>query len=143
MPRGTSLYDQARLAGRLWTPAIHRGGALAFWLDAADLSTIVTGTGVSQWTDKGGCGRHATQATGSAQPTYSPTGFDGIRPGLSFNYSNSQYLNLPDMTGAGWTSAEYFYVGVKNIDTPPIDARCGPFVSIGTMSIDDAEPYSD
>jgi hypothetical protein len=33
-------------------------------------SAIVTGTGVAQWTDQSGKGRHATQATGASQPSY-------------------------------------------------------------------------
>ncbi len=36
----------------------------------ATADQIVTGTGVSQWTDQSGHGRHATQATGALQPAY-------------------------------------------------------------------------
>jgi len=42
---------------------------LALWLDAADTSSIVhTANAVSQWNDKSGLGRHATQGTGANQP---------------------------------------------------------------------------
>ncbi len=42
---------------------------LALWLDASDTSTITQVAGsVSQWSDKSGNGRHATQGAGSRQP---------------------------------------------------------------------------
>lgn len=45
---------------------------LQLWLDAADASSVVrNGTNVSQWTDKSGNARHATQATANNQPAYS------------------------------------------------------------------------
>jgi hypothetical protein len=41
---------------------------LQLWLDAADSSTITTGTGVSEWRDKSATGSTWTQATGNNQP---------------------------------------------------------------------------
>lgn len=42
----------------------------ALWLDAADSATItLNGSTVSQWSDKSGNGRHATQGTATKQPT--------------------------------------------------------------------------
>ena len=56
---------------QLWTPAA-LGSSLALWLDANDFSTItLNGSTVSQWRDKSGNGRHASQATAANQPTYS------------------------------------------------------------------------
>ena len=50
-----------------FTPASISG--LALWLDAADTATITQSSGlVSQWNDKSGNARHATQATGANQP---------------------------------------------------------------------------
>jgi hypothetical protein len=44
---------------------------LTLWLDAADASTVTSVAGaISQWSDKSGNGNHATQATGSVQPSY-------------------------------------------------------------------------
>jgi hypothetical protein len=86
MPRGVSPVDEARLQGRAWTPAVLRP---ALWLDAADLSTISTATGVSQLRDKSGNGRDFTQGTGVTQPTLTPNGLNG-RNVLSFN--GSQWL---------------------------------------------------
>lgn len=58
-----------------WTPAQLPG--LALWLDAADASTItLNGSNVSQWRDKSGNDRHASQATAASQPTYLSTGFN-------------------------------------------------------------------
>ena len=89
MPRGTNLPDEAQIQEALWTPALLRP---ALWLDAADLSTISTGTGVSELRDKSGNGRHVTQGTGGTQPTLTPSGLNG-RNVLSFN--GSQYLTSP------------------------------------------------
>jgi len=58
MPRGVSLVDEARLQGRLWTPA---QVLPSLWLDGADLSTLsMSGSSVTQWRDKSGNARHAT-----------------------------------------------------------------------------------
>jgi hypothetical protein len=86
MPRGVSISDEAELQKRLWSPAIIRP---ALWLDANDLSTISVATGISQWRDKSGNGRHVSQATGGTQPTFTRNGLNGL-PVLSFN--GSQYL---------------------------------------------------
>ena len=92
MPRGVSPLDEARLQGRLWTPSLLRP---ALWLDANDLSTISTGTGVSEWRDKSGNARNVTQGTGGTQPTLTVGGLNG-RNVLSFN--GSQYLTSPAAT---------------------------------------------
>lgn len=74
MPRGINDYDTAILQRRLWTPAVLRPGA---WFDADDLSTITIATGVSEWRDKSGNGRNATQTTGGNQPALSVGSFNG------------------------------------------------------------------
>jgi hypothetical protein len=68
------LNDVAFLAAvaagpALWTPA---DIATALWLDADDESTITAVAGVvSEWRDKSGNSRHATQSTESARPIVS------------------------------------------------------------------------
>jgi hypothetical protein len=89
MPRGLSDYDSAVIQGRLWTPDVLRP---ALWLDAADLSTITIATGVSEWRDKSGNARHASQATPGNQPAYSEFSFSG-RPGLTFD-GTSDFLSM-------------------------------------------------
>jgi hypothetical protein len=95
MPRGLNPYDEAVLQRRLWTPNLLR---TALWLDADDLSTISTATGVNEWRDKSGNGRNFTQGTGGTQPTFTQNGLNG-RPVLSFN--GSQWLTSIN-TAATW-----------------------------------------
>lgn len=73
-----------------WTPAQLPG--LALWLDAADASTItLNGSTVSQWNDKSGNNRHASQATAANQPTRTLNGLGG-RTVLTFDGVND-FLN--------------------------------------------------
>jgi hypothetical protein len=60
---------------RRWTPA---NISTALWLDAADSSTITTVSGaISQWNDKSGNGRNASQGTAAARPTLSSAALNG------------------------------------------------------------------
>lgn len=79
--RATRLISTGR--GRpTWTPAQL---TTALWLDAADANTItLNGSTVSQWSDKSGNNRPATQSTAANQPTYNSTGLNG-KPNLSFD----------------------------------------------------------
>jgi hypothetical protein len=65
----------------------------ALWLDAADPSTIVGTTHVSEWRDKSGNGRNAT-ATGT---TITRSTLNGL---TAINYSGSSYLTAPVTSGA-------------------------------------------
>ena len=66
---------------------------LKLWLDAYDASTITeSGLAVSQWNDKSGQGNHATQGTGSAQPTYAPNTLNG-KAVLTFD--GGDFLDIP------------------------------------------------
>jgi hypothetical protein len=90
MPRGVSPIDEARLQGRLWSPALILP-QLAGWWDSADLSSLSFGTGVSQWRDKSGNGRHFAQAIGARQPvTSSLSGLSGLYFGGA-----DQYMEVP------------------------------------------------
>ena len=69
------LVDPYRF-GVPWTPSRI---TTALWLDAADASTVTTVSGaVSQWNDKSGNGRHATQSTAANRPTYPATTLNNI-----------------------------------------------------------------
>lgn len=110
MPRGLSLYDQALLQGRLWTPAELRP---AIWLDSLDVSSLSFGAGVSEWRDKLGSGRNFTQATGTRQPGYDAVGFNG-RPVLTFDGANSLLsggANTAMSNYAATNSWAVFYAG--------------------------------
>jgi len=71
------LMDTAFLGSlsQLWTPAQI---SAALWLDAADASTITTVSGaVSEWRDKSGNARHATQESSNRRPAYTNGGLNG------------------------------------------------------------------
>ena len=61
-------------ASPLWTP---QALTLALWLDAKDTSTLTVALDntVSEWRDKSGNNRHATQDTVSLRPSYSTSDF--------------------------------------------------------------------
>ena len=72
-----------------WAPAQLPG--LSLWLDAADASTITLNSStVSQWSDKSGNARHATQATAASQPAYTAAGLNG-KAVLTFDGSNDLF----------------------------------------------------
>jgi hypothetical protein len=86
-----------------WTPTA-LGSALALWLDAGDASTItLNGSTVSQWNDKSGNGRNASQATAANQPTYTPSGLNG-KPVLTFDGSDD-FLSFQGVHDAQWSIA--------------------------------------
>jgi len=73
-----------------WSPADTN---TALWLDADDASTITLDGGtVSQWDDKSGNDRHATQATTGSQPTDTARGMN-TRHVLTFD-GVSDYFNV-------------------------------------------------
>ncbi len=88
----------------LWTPA---ETTTALWLDAADAGTVThSGGAVSQWDDRSGNGRHATQVTGGNQPGYvlaeqnalnvirfdGSTGFFDLGTGLDWMESDATHV---------------------------------------------------
>ena len=89
--------------GRLLTLLRRKGGfspldldGLALWLDASDLSTITHSSGaVSQWDDKSGYARHATQGDAAYQPTTGTMTLNG-RNVLAFS---TDILNLANAAG--------------------------------------------
>lgn len=58
------------------------------YTDAKVSSSIITGTGVSQWTSLSGT-QNLTEGTGSAQPLYNLTGMDG-KPAVVFDGINDK-----------------------------------------------------
>jgi hypothetical protein len=75
MERDSGLFFNTVAVG--WTPA--NLTSIACWLDAADIGTItLNDTTVSQWNDKSGNERHATQANAAYQPTYISSGMNSL-----------------------------------------------------------------
>ena len=94
------LQDLAFLGGlavaapTLWTPAQL---TTAMWFDANDGSTITqSGALVSQWNDKSGNARNATQSGGS-RPTYTAAGLNGL-PVITFGIGGVKSLQLPSIS---------------------------------------------
>lgn len=93
-------------ASGTWTPARETG--LQFWLDANDSSTItLNGSNVSEWRDKSGNGRHATQGTAISQPLYVLAGQNGKNL-VTFDGSDDS-MNIPATFVAGLSSAFSVY----------------------------------
>jgi hypothetical protein len=70
------MVNQMLFTSSLWTPTQLTS---TVWLDAADAATItLNGSNVSQWRDKSGNNRHASQSTASWQPLFVPTGMNGL-----------------------------------------------------------------
>lgn len=96
MPRAIGanrIYKEAEHQRRLLTPSILRPD---IWLDASDLSTIVTSNNVvSQLIDKTGNGNHFSQSTNSARPSISAWGDTGgsclLFDGVDDNLTNSGF----------------------------------------------------
>lgn len=94
----------------------------ALWLDASDLSTITqSGGAVSQWSDKSGNGRHATQTTGSAQPATGIATMNG-RNVLSFSSVNTNTLNFSSIPQA-YLGFTLFYAANPDIASQPATYR--------------------
>ena len=75
---------------------------LALWLDGADANSVtLNGSTVSQWNDKSGNGRHATQATAASQPTFTANARNG-RSALTF--SGSQVMSVASFPVASYTA---------------------------------------
>jgi hypothetical protein len=84
-----STFDPRRIPG------------LQAWYDAADSASITLDAGrVSQWSDKSGKARHATNTTsGSTQPSYTTAGRNGLNV-LTFAAASVQRLTVPSSTVA-------------------------------------------
>lgn len=88
----TALRATAAAPTGPWTPA-DLGASLALWLDADDASTItLNGSTVSQWDDKSGNSRHASQAVAASQPTYTAAGLNS-KPALVFDGVNDSIIS--------------------------------------------------
>ena len=111
---------RAVASGSPWTPA---NITTALWLDAADSSTISqSGGAVSQWNDKSGSNRHATQETTALKPIISETGLNSKR---SVNFDgNGDSLVLPTGFLNGTTAFSVAFVLLG--PTQQNDAIFGP-----------------
>ena len=96
-------------ASTLWTPAAI---TTALWLDAADASTVTTVSGaVSQWNDKSGNGRNATQATSTHRPLLTSNGLNSKNV-ITFDGSND-WLSLASSLLSNQTAFSWYLVGAR------------------------------
>jgi hypothetical protein len=80
-----------------WTPALL---TTALWLDADDASTVTESSGaVSQWNDKSGNARNATQASAGNRPTYQSAVINS-RNVIRFSAASSQTLGCTGTAGS-------------------------------------------
>ena len=92
----------------VWNPSMI---STALWLDAADASTITTVSGaVSQWNDKSGNGRNATQATAGNRPATGTATLNG-RNVIRYD-ATDDFLSLSNTAGLASATAFYFF-GVR------------------------------
>jgi hypothetical protein len=89
----------------VWNPSMI---TTALWLDAADSSTVTTVSGaVSQWNDKSGNARHATQATSAnRRPAYTTAAQNNLNA-ITFTAADTHWLALPDSTNPATGSAVF------------------------------------
>ena len=119
-----------------WTPAELTG--LALWLDADDANTITLrggggpgpgGSGhVTQWDDKSGNNRNASQATASAQPT-NPIDINNRRV-IQFD-AIDDFFSIPEFT----TSATVFILANRGSATSPQLSGADPGSFIPTWNV--------
>lgn len=112
-----------------WTPT-QLGSSLALWLDAADASTVIlNGSTVSQWSDKSGNGRHASQGTAANQPTYTASAFAG-KTGLTFGGNQVLIGASPEL--ANQTNLNFFGVSIITSRTYSVGfGSGGPAATLG------------
>jgi hypothetical protein len=85
MPRGVSIYDEARLQGRLWTPTAIASG-LRLFCDFGDLSRLTVDSGSGGITSTARNIAAGMINTGT-RPSYATNGFNG-RISANFNGAN-------------------------------------------------------
>lgn len=91
-----------------WDPAAI---TTALWLDAADASTVTTVSGaVSQWNDKSGNGRNATQATAGNRPATGTATLNGLNV-IRYD-ATDDFLSLSNTAGLT-TATTFYFFGVR------------------------------
>jgi hypothetical protein len=86
----------------------------ALWLDAADAPTVTTVSGaVSQWNDKSGNARHATQATAGNRPAYASATVNGKNT-LTFDGSSDSLSVVSGFTLSSFACFAVFEPSAKS-----------------------------
>jgi hypothetical protein len=97
MRAGLGLRSSASVSTSRFSP-LYLSPAL--WLDASDTSTITESSGaVSEWRDRSVNAKHATQGTGTSQPSYILAAQNGLNA-IRFDGSND-VLSISSLTISG------------------------------------------
>jgi len=108
-----------------WTPA---NITTQLWLDAADSSTVTTvSSKVSQWNDKSGNARNATQSTDANRPTYTTAGLNSLNV-VTFTTATFQAMALSTVIDSGSTAGSIFWVQKNTYDSGIVAANAGAFI---------------
>lgn len=110
LPEPSSYYAGASIPLRDFTPTDIDG--LTLWLDGADRSTLtLSGSNVTQWTDKSSLENTYTQSTAGNRPTYEVDPVLGVS-GLKFTRGNGTHLTPVDTTKLSFNTSTWttFYV---------------------------------
>jgi hypothetical protein len=125
-----------------WTPA---NITTQLWLDASDSGTVTTvSSKVSQWDDKSGNSRNATQSTDANRPTYTTAELNGLNV-VTFTDATFQTMALSTVMASGSTAGSIYWVQ-KNTYDPPVDAgNAGSFIpqEWGTVGSFNHLPWTD
>lgn len=115
MPRGVDRLDEARLQGRLWTPAHLPTRPVVWWESGFGATPEAT-------INRGSLGGSFAQATSGSRPAVVPNGING-RPLLNFATSKSQETGNLSNTGASIVTV--FAAGIFSTSaTKPIVSWC-------------------
>ena len=95
-----------------WSPS-DLGSALALWLDADDADSVtLNGSSVSQWNDKSGNNRHASQNTATQQPLYLANGLNG-KPIVQGDDTDDVLIGDFDVAAANDISVVFVASGIE------------------------------
>jgi len=112
---------------------------MLMWLKADAITGYSDGQSLSNWVDSGPFSFATTNAGTTARPVYVASGLNG-KPVVSFNATNSQFFDLPQMF-TNETAAELFVVLKINND-PPTSTRYGQWRFAGAGDVN-AYPFTD
>ena len=129
MARGLSVYDEAKIQGRLWHPSM-LGSDYYVGFSAKDLGnlTITSGSSVDSWIDSSGNGRIVTSV--STKPVFNASKFMG-NPCVTFSNSPmDSSATLPAGSNYSWLCLAKDGNPSATISEP---FSTGPFVSSVSM----------
>jgi hypothetical protein len=107
----TALAPEVVVEAAAWTPAEL---TTTLWLDASDASTITeSGGSVSEWRDKSGNVRHASQGTSANRPTVSAAAQNGL-DALSFDGTDDFFSLASALPLANSGSFDVYFAGRPN-----------------------------